>query len=166
MIKMLGCNQDTMKETLACMRNKTAIEISKNNMEYRVSIHSLLILNIFNLCSQCHSLVSHFLFNATVSVCKMYCYYTLYVLWQSRCFCCQKLQQSKGETGFGGMTPCAQTKGKNKFYEAFDTPDKIVREGRYRPVPILFGTNSYEGTYVYDREYYWYQGNYQLHLMT
>ena len=52
--------------------------------------------------------------------------------------------------GFGGVTPCLQRKGKNMFYNQFENPSKIASLGSYHHIPILFGANSHEGTYVYD----------------
>ena len=49
-----------------------------------------------------------------------------------------------------GLSPCPQRRGKQQVYGEFDSPQNILKAGTYRPVPILFGTNSYEGTFVYN----------------
>ena len=54
-----------------------------------------------------------------------------------------------GFTGLEGLVPCPQKKGNLKFYGEFDSPRKILNDGTYRHVPLLAGTNSYEGTYIY-----------------
>lgn len=53
--------------------------------------------------------------------------------------------------GFGGSIPCAQKKGNRKFYDAAkgETPERLILEGNFNHVPIMFGANSYEGSYVY-----------------
>ena len=48
---------------------------------------------------------------------------------------------------------CYQTKGKNMYYNKLDSPSKIAAQGRYRHIPIMFGANSHEGTFVYDRKH-------------
>ena len=60
-----------------------------------------------------------------------------------------KEQRALGYDGFGGTTPCPQTKGERKFYNESQTPDSILYSGQYQSVPILFGANSHEGSYVY-----------------
>ena len=60
-----------------------------------------------------------------------------------------KLQRADGGDGFGGSTPCMQTKGERKFYSVGESPDEILYRGQYQSVPILFGANSHEGSYVY-----------------
>lgn len=64
-----------------------------------------------------------------------------------------KMQRSQGEMGFAGVIPCAQKKGKTKLYGQFDDPAEIAKSGNYRKIPVLFGANSHEGTYVYDMVY-------------
>ena len=64
-----------------------------------------------------------------------------------------KVQRKDGLDGFGGTTPCIQTKGKRKFYSEGQTPDSILYDGAYEAVPILFGANSHEGSYVYGAVY-------------
>ena len=55
--------------------------------------------------------------------------------------------------GFGGVSPCMQSKGLHRFYDKFQTPSKIASVGNYRHIPIFFGANSHEGTYVYDGKF-------------
>lgn len=54
-----------------------------------------------------------------------------------------------GGLGFGGLIPCAQTKGEMKFYTEHQTPVDILVSGEYESVPIFFGANKHEGAYVY-----------------
>jgi len=58
-----------------------------------------------------------------------------------------------GGLGFGGSTPCPQTKGERKFYTADQTPESLLHSGQYERVPIMFGANSHEGSYVYGEVY-------------
>ena len=53
--------------------------------------------------------------------------------------------------GFGGSIPCAQKKGARKFYDETkgETPESLIFGGDFDHVPIMFGANSYEGSYVY-----------------
>ena len=60
-----------------------------------------------------------------------------------------KNQRRNAYDGFGGTTPCSQTHGKRKFYEDHENPKDILYDGSYESVPILFGANSHEGSYVY-----------------
>ena len=60
-----------------------------------------------------------------------------------------KEQRAKGELGFGGSIPCAQTRGERKFYTEGQDPEVILFSGDYEKVPIMFGANSHEGSYVY-----------------
>ena len=60
-----------------------------------------------------------------------------------------KKQRAEGYDGFGGTTPCKQTKGERKFYSENETPEELLYSGEYEPVPIMFGANSHEGAYVY-----------------
>merc|ERR1712012_1293435 len=55
--------------------------------------------------------------------------------------------------GFGGSIPCAQTKGAKKFYTEDQTPEKLLHSGHYEKVPIMFGANSHEGSFVYATVY-------------
>jgi len=64
-----------------------------------------------------------------------------------------KMQRKDGLDGFGGTTPCMQTKGARKFYAEGETPDDILYNGNYTAVPIMFGANSHEGSYVYGAVY-------------
>ena len=54
-----------------------------------------------------------------------------------------------GNLGFGGSSPCAQTKGKRKFYTFDQTPHSVLFSGKYEPLPIFYGANKREGSYVY-----------------
>jgi carboxylesterase type B len=54
-----------------------------------------------------------------------------------------------GGLGFGGSSPCSQTKGARKFYPEGQSPTSILASGNYDPLPILYGANKREGTYVY-----------------
>ena len=54
----------------------------------------------------------------------------------------------RGKTGFGGSIPCAQTAGVQKFYEEFQNPVDILLNGEYNHVPIFFGANSHEGSFI------------------
>ena len=60
-----------------------------------------------------------------------------------------KNQRREAYDGFGGTTPCSQTHGTRKFYEHHETPKDLLYEGNYEHVPIMFGANSHEGSYVY-----------------
>ena len=55
----------------------------------------------------------------------------------------------RGKTGFGGTTPCAQTAGDRKFYKEFQNPLDLLLNGDYRHIPIFFGANSHEGSFIY-----------------
>nr|CAD6495185.1 Glutactin-like [Lepeophtheirus salmonis salmonis] len=58
------------------------------------------------------------------------------------------------DLGFGGSSPCAQTKGDKKFYGPKDDPMEILYSGDYNTeVPIFFGNNLYEGIYTYNLIY-------------
>lgn len=63
--------------------------------------------------------------------------------------------RKNGGLGFGGSIPCAQKKGARKFYDATkgETPESVLFGGNYRHVPIMFGANSHEGSYVYSTVY-------------
>ena len=54
-----------------------------------------------------------------------------------------------GNLGFGGSSPCAQSKGERKFYSIGQTPHSILFGGNYDPLPIFYGANKHEGSYVY-----------------
>ena len=54
----------------------------------------------------------------------------------------------RGTLGFGGTTPCGQTAGKKIFYSAFENPRDLLINGEYRHIPVFFGANSHEGSYV------------------
>ena len=60
-----------------------------------------------------------------------------------------------GGLGFGGSIPCAQKKGERKFYDAAkgETPESLIFGGNFDHVPIMFGANSYEGSFVYGALY-------------
>eukprot|EP00095_Tigriopus_kingsejongensis_P005622 maker-scaffold335_size202896-snap-gene-1.19 protein:Tk05622 transcript:maker-scaffold335_size202896-snap-gene-1.19-mRNA-1 annotation:"hypothetical protein DAPPUDRAFT_240263" len=58
-------------------------------------------------------------------------------------------ERARGSLGFGGTIPCAQTKGLDKFYIQGQNPHAILTSGNYTQVPILFGANKHEGSYVY-----------------
>ena len=64
-----------------------------------------------------------------------------------------KEDKAAGGMGFGGSIPCAQTKGVDKFYTADQTPEKLLYSGQFEKVPILFGANSHEGSFVYATVY-------------
>lgn len=60
-----------------------------------------------------------------------------------------------GGLGFGGSMPCAQKRGARKFYDEAkgESPESLIFEGNFDHVPIMFGANSYEGSYVYGAVY-------------
>ena len=58
-------------------------------------------------------------------------------------------QRRDGEGGFGGTTPCAQTHGERKFYTQDETPMDLLYDGDFEHLPIMFGANSHEGSYVF-----------------
>lgn len=53
--------------------------------------------------------------------------------------------------GFEGTSPCSQTKGMKEymFYPDGDHPESVLLQGDYEARPIMFGSNSYEGSYMY-----------------
>ena len=57
-------------------------------------------------------------------------------------------ETQRGTLGFGGTTPCGQTAGKKIFYSAFENPRDLLINGEYRHIPVFFGANSHEGSYV------------------
>ena len=61
----------------------------------------------------------------------------------------QKEERKQGRLGFGGSSPCAQSKGKKKFYLKGQTPQDVLFSGNYEHVPMFFGANKKEGAYVY-----------------
>ena len=48
--------------------------------------------------------------------------------------------------GFGGSTPCAQTRGKEIFIDKH--PEEYLRQGDFQPKPAFFGANKHEGSFV------------------
>ena len=64
-----------------------------------------------------------------------------------------KEDRAKGGMGFGGSIPCAQTMGAKQFYTADQTPEQLLHSGQYEKVPIMFGANSHEGSFVYATVY-------------
>jgi hypothetical protein len=66
--------------------------------------------------------------------------------------CQQKEERGNGTLGFGGTIPCAQTKGNKTFYYEGTHPESLLINGDYEKMPIFFGTNSYEGSFVYGSE--------------
>ncbi|XP_046395467.1 juvenile hormone esterase-like [Ischnura elegans] len=63
-------------------------------------------------------------------------------------------EEKRGHTGFGGCSPIIQKAGKVRFIE--EHPDTLIRTGRYNHVPIMFGSNRDEGTYVLAIVYFGY----------
>jgi len=61
----------------------------------------------------------------------------------------QSKERFKGRLGFGASSPCAQSKGAVKFYKKDQTPASILASGNYSSMPIFFGANKKEGSYVY-----------------
>merc|ERR1712142_854955 len=61
--------------------------------------------------------------------------------------------RNAGGLGFGGLIPCAQTKGERKFYTEHETPAEKMHSGDYESVPIFFGANKHEGSFVYATVY-------------
>ena len=58
----------------------------------------------------------------------------------------QKSERYNGRMGFGGSTPCAQTKGSQVFIDKH--PETYLREGDFHPKPAFFGSNKHEGSFV------------------
>ena len=58
----------------------------------------------------------------------------------------QKNERLNGGMGFGGSTPCAQTRGKEVFIDKH--PEDYLREGDFQAMPALFGANKHEGSFV------------------
>ena len=61
----------------------------------------------------------------------------------------QSEERKHGRLGFGGSSPCAQSKGEKKFYLKGQTPQQVLFSGDYEHVPMFFGANKKEGSYVY-----------------
>ena len=68
-------------------------------------------------------------------------------------FYLQSESRKRGELGFGGTIPCAQTKGLDKFYSEGQHPEEMLLNGDYEKVPIFFGANKHEGSFVYGVAY-------------
>jgi len=64
-----------------------------------------------------------------------------------------KEDRANGGMGFGGSIPCAQTKGAKRFYRHDQTPEGLLHSGHYEKVPIMFGANAHEGSFVYATVY-------------
>ena len=60
-----------------------------------------------------------------------------------------KDQRAEGNLGFGGNIPCAQSRGERKFYTQYQTPEELLTSGNYEHVPIMFGANRDEGSFIY-----------------
>ena len=60
--------------------------------------------------------------------------------------CLQKDERYNGRMGFGGSTPCAQTRGKEIFIDKH--PEEYLRQGDFQPKPAFFGANKHEGSFV------------------
>ena len=50
--------------------------------------------------------------------------------------------------GFGGINPCSQTHGQQKFWSEGQSPLKTLTTGNYTPVPIFAGACANDGTLV------------------
>eukprot|EP00090_Calanus_glacialis_P005797 TRINITY_DN14495_c0_g1_i1.p1 TRINITY_DN14495_c0_g1~~TRINITY_DN14495_c0_g1_i1.p1 ORF type:complete len:687 (+),score=181.02 TRINITY_DN14495_c0_g1_i1:28-2088(+) len=61
--------------------------------------------------------------------------------------------RNAGGLGFGGLIPCAQKAGERKFYTEHETPVEKMHSGDYESVPIFFGANKHEGSFVYATVY-------------
>jgi carboxylesterase type B len=61
----------------------------------------------------------------------------------------QSKERFEARLGFGASSPCAQSKGAVKFYTKDQNPASILSSGNYSSVPIFFGANKKEGSYVY-----------------
>ena len=48
--------------------------------------------------------------------------------------------------GFGGTSPCAQTKGDKVFIDKH--PEDMLKDGDFAPKDIVFGANKHEGSFV------------------
>ena len=60
--------------------------------------------------------------------------------------------------GFGGINPCSQTHGAQKFWSEGQTPLKTLKTGNYTPVPIFAGACANDGTLVLSgtRQYFFF----------
>ena len=90
-----GCSDESLDDLVACLRQRTALEVSQAFEAY------------------------------------------------------QNEARFHGGLGFGGSSPCAQTKGERKFYAAGQTPHSVLFSGDYEPLPIFYGANKREGSYVF-----------------
>ena len=39
------------------------------------------------------------------------------------------------------------------FLQEYDTPTEVLQNGNYTPVPIMFGANSHEGSFIHGELY-------------
>ena len=60
-------------------------------------------------------------------------------------------ERLRGKIAFGGSIPCAQTAGERRFFDEFQNPNDLLFNGEYRHIPVFFGANSHEGSFVYQR---------------
>ena len=58
----------------------------------------------------------------------------------------QKDERYNGRMGFGGTSPCAQTKGEKVFLDRH--PEDMLKDGDFAPKDIVFGANKAEGSFV------------------
>ena len=58
----------------------------------------------------------------------------------------QKDERFNGRMGFGGTSPCAQTKGDKVFIDKH--PEDMLKDGDFAPKDIVFGANKHEGSFV------------------
>ena len=58
----------------------------------------------------------------------------------------QKDERFNGRMGFGGTSPCAQTKGEKVFLDRH--PEDMLKDGDFAPKDIVFGANKAEGSFV------------------
>ena len=65
---------------------------------------------------------------------------------QIRIFFFQKDERFNGRMGFGGTSPCAQTKGDKVFIDKH--PEDMLKDGDFAPKDIVFGANKHEGSFV------------------
>ena len=65
----------------------------------------------------------------------------------------QETERLRGKIAFGGSIPCAQTAGGKKFYDEFQNPNDLLFNGDYRHIPVFFGANSHEGSFVMQSKY-------------
>jgi len=57
-----------------------------------------------------------------------------------------KDERFNGRMGFGGTSPCAQTKGDKVFIDKH--PEDMLKDGDFAPKDIVFGANKHEGSFV------------------